>query len=583
MPTIDISTIGNNPRFTDRDPDGTRAEREYPHSEYPTWRSMFNGNYLKEETKDSPDPETGEPIYRWPVRFNLFYAYSISHAGLLWGRGETGREASGLFDVYVKPELPGLDIKALTSAAPAFQDALQYWWSFNSHILRPCGAIQQWAGGCIIKISWNPYHPDAVYGCIPEIVEPEYFFPVPDPLNPGTMLAARLKFKVDTDVAVVRYGLTQEQAKRASDYDGKVPVEEYWDRQQYYVMLGSGDNRYPARLPNIAGQPGKVLAGPNPWVHPITQQGVIPIVYVPRLLTGRFWGDSLVKELEGLVREINKTLADIGDAVTGATHFRGVVADDNLNRKQQSRYIPMPKDGILNLGRTPVGGTQARYWNADPPQVPSQTPDFVSTMLSMADNAGQLTPAARGQGGNSDSGFGKAMEMLPTTNLIDWARAHWSKALSGRGGIHEILGVIWHTMYKQASVRALQIVPAMSIPNVLRCQQEISFRPVIPKDRVAVIQEVTNLVANKVIGPQEALRRLGDVPDVQEALEDLWGMLVLLASIDAAVAGHQIRWMTPAKGEGGQPPRPVPEISGETATEAPKQPAKQPEGMKQEE
>ena len=589
MPTIDITTIGNNPKFTDRDPDSTgETQVTSPHADYPTWRKMFNGEYLKEETPDSPDPETGEPIYRWPVRFNLFKAYAMTHAAMLWGRGETGREADNLFDIYVEPEVPGQAYPSLVAAAPAFQDNLKYWWSFNTHILRPCGATQQWAGGCIVKISWNPAHPDAVYGTIAEIIEPEHFFPVPDPLNWGTLLAARIKFKVDVDVAMAKYCLTADQARRGGDGDGKIQVEEYWDRFNFHIKVGKGDNSFTARLPRWDGTPGERLAGPNPWKHPVTQVGVIPIVYIPRLRTAGFWGDSFVMELEGLVREINKTLADIGDAVTGATHFRGVVADDNFDRgvtkSGQSRYINMPKDGLFNLGRTPPGGTQGRYWDVKPPDVPAQTPQFMDQMLSMAEHAGQLTPAARGAGssGSAASGFSKAMEMLPTTNLIDWARSHWARGIAGKQGIHQILGVIWWVKGQYKEARQLNILPPMTSFNVLRCRQEMSFRPVIPKDRVAVIQEVTQLVANKIIGPREALRRLGDVKDVPEALDDLWFFLMWMASVDAAVAGHGIKWSGERNVEDGQPPEPVPELTGETAEESPKQPAKQPEGQKKE-
>jgi hypothetical protein len=248
--------------------------------QYDHWRSLFEGSALEETLSVIQDPGTDSdhPNYRWPVRFNLIRSYCMLYAGSLWGRGKTGAEANDLFDIRVDPKVPGL--KPLTELAPSLQDSLTYFWSYWFNILRALGAIQQWAGGCFVKVAWNPFSSTSVYGIDLQIIQPEHAYPVWNPINYQEVLAIKLKFSVSKAVAKECYGMTD---KELEDYPGNdtVPVVETWDKRSYSIMLGKGkkgqdDIGTPAKIKDPDGKT-ILLMGDNPFKHPITGLGVIPI------------------------------------------------------------------------------------------------------------------------------------------------------------------------------------------------------------------------------------------------------------------------------------------------------------------
>lgn len=532
---------------------------------------MFDGSYLEETVATSKDPSKDEEQYRWPVRFNLARSYCLTHAGLLWGRGQTGQESADLFNLRVDPKVPGRPGPPAKAMAQDWQETLEYFWSFWQHILRSSGATQQWAGGCILKANWNPGSPNAVFGVVVEQIEPENYYPIWDPVNYDVLLGVKLRFFVSQAVAIEKYGFTEAQVEEYAR-NNVIEIEEYWDRHEYWVAAVKGKDKITAHYRKPNGDVGDEMKGDNPWVHPRTKQGMIPFVYIPRIRTMGYFGDSLVRDLEGLQAETNKTLADFGDALTRATHPTGAVSDFRVGKKRTGgvpQTVTLPKGAVLNLGITPPGGQPGKYTHIPAPEVPDQTPKFMETLLALAEQAGGLTPAARGQS-QGDSSLAMAFQMLPTTNQIDWSRSHWANGLCGRAGLCEILGVIWYNR------RDRSFVPRVE-ETCLDLRLHMICNPVIPKDRVATITEVVQLMTAEIIPPQEALKRLGDIENIEEILGDLYQFLVWKASVEAAVAGRGLTFRKDPESE--SPALPVPEVSGDTAEEKPKRPAKQPEGQ----
>lgn len=559
-------------KLSDRPAEQSASEVQVRMGQYPAWKQMFTGEYLRQEIADAPyDPASNEPVYKWPSRVNLFKSYGLLHASTLWGRGETGREADNLFDVEIDEKIPGIGGPELVSAAPLFREELEYWWSFNQDKLRPSAGAQMWAGGCILKVSWMPAHPEAVYGCILEVIDPEYFWPVYDPLNYDTLIAARMKFSVDELVAQYRYGLDPSQIKLISK-GGKVPVREEWTRESYAIVLGEGNNEKVARVPNVAGGAGTPYAGKNPWRHPITNIGLIPVWYTPRIRPGTgYFGDSLCYDLEGPVTEMNKALSDIGDALNDSSHLQGVIADMHSlsSRFDEDTSIEIPRGKYLNLGLTPQGASPGKFYPVPTGTIPPATPQYLDKLTESADATALLTPASRGGGSSGKTGVAVAMEMLPTLYLLDWMRSHWSKTISGRAGINVVLGTIW---YRQAKAGLGHLVGSIPAPRVLQARQRTRFRDMVPRDRMARIQEVTQLAANNVLPPRELIRRLGDIEDVDETLGELWQSLIWQAVWDSAVAGHSINIRSNAK----QPDMPLPEVQQDEQPK-PKQPPTEPQ------
>lgn len=545
-------------------------------AKYPSWRGMFSGSHVNQELEGVPSTDN-QPNYRWPSRVNLFYTYGMIHAAWMWGRGETSKEADDLFDLALDRKIPGLGGPEMTSSVPTYQEALEYWWSHFQHILRPAAATQMWAGGAFLKVSWNPFHPASVYGCLLEMVDPEFVYPIWDPINFDTLLSVKIVFYVGPAVAIEKYGITERQLRDIVRND-QVRVEEYWSRQQYWIRLGPDGGQVVARQPTIAGQPGEPYQGRNPWINPYTQQAVVPVVYIPRVRTQGFFGDSLMENLEGPVEEMNKALSDIGDALNESTHTNGAVADNHAagTRGNQQTSFSIPRGELMNLGLTPAGLQQGRIYEFEGGQIPAGGMEYVKQFQTITEQVAMLMPGAKGQS-SADTGFGAAMEMLPTLYHTDWMRSHWSHGIGGRGQICQILGVMWFVKGQQ-NAGGTFLVPQGITPRTLMVRIRTNFRAMIPRDRVATVQEITALAVNKVLPPRELLKRLGDVENIDETLGELIHWIMWLAAWDAAVAGRPVDVGKNMDEEGidKQPAMPLPEVSG-PPTPAIGQPAKQPQ------
>lgn len=533
---------------------------------YAEWRGKFSGVYSAQALQNAAG-SSGKKSYRWPTRANLYKTYCLLHSTALWGRSEGGRDAN-LFELEVDTRVPGIGGREMVEAVPALKEALLYWWEYSRHHLRWASITQQWAGGCILKLSWNPAHPSAVSGVVLEVIEPENFIPVWDPINFDVLYAAKIAFHVPSYVAVEKYGLTPALAREMARHD-MILVTETWTQSDFSILLGEGRDQRPAQLD------GKPWRGPNPWKSPVTGRCLIPLWYIPRLRTEGFYGDSLIADIGGAVDELNKALSDIGDALNEATHISGVVADNHAAgaRTQQAQAIALPKGEILNLGITPTGGTQGRYWPVQAPDVPAITTNYIDRLNSLLDTLAFVTPSLRGESTGAASGFAVSLSMLPTLYLLDVMRDGWTNAIVGRGGINECLGTMW--LVKQ-ELAPLGVVPGGIKERALRAPQRIKMRHMVPRDRLQAIQEIAQLAANKVLPPRELIARLGDVEDVDETLGELREHLVWLAFMDAAVAGHPLKLSRKRLGDNPeQPPLPVPEVAGATGP-AVKLPATQP-------
>ena len=460
----------------------------------------------------------------------------------------------------------------MTDAAPKIEDIFNFFWERNAHVLRSCGVIQQWAGGFPIKVAWRPTDRRAVYGVVLEIIQPEHFYPIWNPVNFDELYAVKIKFSVSKAVAMARYNLTESELKKFGDRS-RVPVEEYWDAAKYYVIVGdSGDGGAVAR-----DNSGRPLRGPNPFIHPRTGVGVIPVHYVPRIRVGGFMGESLAYRLEGIQEEMNKTLADYGDALTRGAHPPMGISD-YTGPGSKKDIIAIPRHGALNLGMTRAGGQPPKIHEFPPPKVPPQTSEFLDRLHGLSEAVAGLTPAARGVNQGRESGLAIALQMLPTTNLVDWERAHVMQSIAGAGGINDTLMAIWWSKKGQDNGVDEMLPGIGDSKHIFDLQQSLDFYPVIPRDRLDVINEVVQLSTNPSVSPQEWLRRLGDIEDLDEAWEELKEYMVFVAEKEAAVAGRAIEVSEPTNPR--NPKRAWPSISGDTAEPAPKQTAKQPEGVK---
>jgi hypothetical protein len=139
-------------------------------------------------------------------------------------------------------------------------------------------------GGGVIKIRSDIQNPGHIKW---ERVPLESFFPIWDPSDPNRLLEVYVVYQITKDQALAKYGYS-------TDAD-LVTYAEHWTEHisEYYLDKKKID----------------AYSGVNPW-------GVVPFVYIPRLRSTHWWGDSLTEDLIMVQDELNIRLADLGEAIS---------------------------------------------------------------------------------------------------------------------------------------------------------------------------------------------------------------------------------------------------------------------------
>jgi len=521
---------------------------QWIHSMYPTWRSLYDASVLNTRFNAS-GTGSNNPL-RWPTQVDLIGTYCRTYADLLWGRAQSGDDSRSLLRVRVDDRVPGM--KRHTAVAQRLAEDLNLFWQAQESVLRENGVIQQWAGGAIVKVTWAYNQPGAVYGIALETVQPENFYPVFDPLNFRRMIAAMIKFDVSPMVARSKYNLTPEEINQLTKGKDVLTVTEYWDADRYAIVIGrkgEGNKGVVGRWPD-----GSPMEGKNWIVDPIFKAGLIPIVYIPRYLDGGFYGLSLAKMLEGVQGEYNKMLADLGDALNRSAHPSGGLHDYHGAKRGTgagTETIPVARGALIDLGITPPGLTPTGIVQFPGPDVPEvTTAKFADLLVSSADFMAGMTDASKGSSSTAElSGVAAAAAMLPTLNTVDALRGNWNQGIaSGPVPIDRIMMAMW---FNKPTLAELGMLPSIK-ENQFKLQQFCEFRPVLPRDKAAIVDEVVRLATAKAVSPMEWLKRLGDIEDLGEEYQKLMLSLILMAQIEAASAGRELTVDLPQTARGEQ-------------------------------
>lgn len=532
---------------------------QWVHSKYPKWRSLYDASILDSRFNAS-GTGSNNPL-RWPTQVDLIGTYCRTYADLLWGRAQSGDDSRSLLRIRVDDRVPGM--KRHTAVAQRLAEDLNLFWQSQESVLRENGVIQQWAGGAIVKVTWAYNQPGSVYGIALETVQPENYYPVFDPLNYRRVIAAMIKFEISPMVARSKYNLTNDEINSLTKGNDKLTVTEYWDAERYMIVVGrKGDSR------GIVGKwpDGSPMSGAN-WIRdPIFNTGLIPIVYIPRYVDGGFYGLSLAKMLEGVQGEYNKMLADLGDALNRSSHPSGGLSDYHGAKRGTgagTETVPVARGALIDLGITPPGMTAPALVEFPGPDVPEVTTSkFADLLVSSADFMAGMTDAAKGSGSTAElSGVAAAAAMLPTLNTVDALRGNWNQGIaSGPVPMGRIMMAMW---FNKPTLAELGQVPSIK-ENQFKLSQFCEFRPVLPRDKAAIVDEVVRLATAKAVSPMEWLKRLGDIEDLGEEYQKLMLSLILMAQIEAASAGRELTVDLPKTTQGEQvatSPESMPEVN----------------------
>jgi hypothetical protein len=301
------------------------------------------------------------------------------------------------------------------------------------------------------------------------------FFPVFHPENPDELIEA---WQITP--------MTAEQVKALYRIEAKtiMPVKvEHWTTYDYETAI---DN---VRVDAYSGR--------NPY-------GVVPYVYIPRVRTTDWYGESLAADLYRPQDEVNMRLADIGDTLNYNSH--PIIWGVNMPKGFNASNYPLAPNALWDLGRS-FGQSNAKpevgILQAQNP-VPESAFKHIQFIYDWVRTSSFAPPIAFGEdnGGGQRSGVTLEIRLWPLLKAVRRGRSYLT------AGINRAMQITGHILaQKKFSDVDNNVIAGLQSGDVT-----VQYHHVLPRDQAAVVDEVvkllsTNPPAISLESAQEALGR----------------------------------------------------------------------------
>lgn len=469
--------------------EGSWSEKQREYDEYLRY---WTGEVWKTLAENIVDDSDHKPL-RWPVKINLIKIFALMHAMTLWGEwdGEIITFRADQKDPSEFPH-PGQQTqeKAAKSKAETAQDVINAVWEENQRdtLLFEAGLAQPIYGGCVIKIGRDP---TKEYGVRLEIISPYNFKPVWHPTDYHQLLQATIEYKITAKQAELAYGVKVDEDEAI--------YRETWDKDEYSITIN--------------GQPATILGEKKEGVP--NRYGFVPFFYIPRLRLEEFYGLSMCPDLMGLQDELNDRVADVGDQILtechGVLYLRNYVGNVDDLKPSTS--------GLLNLGIGPPGSKDPEIGRVPPGEVPRGAFEHINFILDMSKMAAFVPSVAFGQDeGSQRSGVTLVIRLWPLLQQAKYCRAFWNDGFEAiNTGIIKMLEVD-NSSHFEASMTGHRVRPKWSA--------------VQPKDREALINELSVLASLDLQSLQIMVERLGNAEDTDEEIAQIEAFMRTKAKIE---------------------------------------------------
>jgi hypothetical protein len=405
----------------------------------------YSGDIFKETIETEVD-ESGAPLL-YPVGINLVKMIVISMTDAAFGEWDDQRNVI-LFRPRVEKPTEA-DRAAVEFATQILEDsnAGSTLWEleFNRNLL----------GAGVLRVNFDFSRPSKIrWSNIPL----DGFYPVFDPEDPDTLLECWYVTQILPEQARSMYGI---------EVAGDMPVSrvEHWTKFVYETL--------------IDGKRVDAYSGVNPW-------GIIPFVYIPRMRTIDWWGESLAEDIYAPQDEINMRLADAGEALN--VHSHPTMWGVNLPRDFNSKNYPLAPNAMWDLGRTRAGGDKPEVGLLESENPVAQaTFEYVKFLYDWTRTSASAPPIAFGEdnGGGQRSGVTLEIRLWPLLKAMRRSRGYLTagflKALQITGAI-----------LKQKNFRD---IPASVVDPLIRRQVVPAYNPILPRDQSAIVDEVVKLLS----------------------------------------------------------------------------------------
>ncbi len=453
--------------------------------------SFWSGEHFLETTGDRD--EDGEDVLKYPIKVPIVNQICQIHNSILWG---VARDLDYVIQPRVRPAksmmtgAPDPAYKRLADVCEMIMEKV-YEQSNASAQFTDAGLISQFLGGVYLKVSYEPDKVNSGDTDLPvylRSIRPDFVFPIPDPQNPWELLECFIVYKINPAAAKELYGA---EPSKNPPY---VTMVEHWRREDYSILV---DGK-PISLKYADGSALLLDKAPNPF-------GKVPIVYIPRIREGTFYGSSVIPKIAGLVKEYNSRLADVGDQVALAS--RHYTFGKNMNRDPKPRTSGDVK--FYDIGsKNPSLQADPDVWSIPQAQVSQSSVGFVSTLLAQIDRESAISPIAYGvDEGSQRSGATLEIRMSPTINSARQQRVNWNTGLR----------VVFRLV--MALIINKQLLPDLageltSLAQLSKVQATHRWSSYIPKDEGDMVNMITQLKGSGAMSTTRAVQMQPDVEDV---------------------------------------------------------------------
>jgi hypothetical protein len=434
-------------------------------------------------TGESLEPAEGnnknsEP---YPIRINPINGTCLKHGYALFG--ETGNDSRPL----VVPRMVLDDPKTQRESARQAEKTLNFlWWeSFGRTLLLENGITSQIYGGCVFYIRYVPWEKGRRIPFRLERLNPDCFLGTPVYGDPYRLQEGWVIKSIRPKDAAT-YGVEIKETEPAYWI-------EKWDQDKYKITINDKLISYKKNDVEMKGE------GDNPW------DGMVPMVYIPHIRAGNFYGQNNIDNLKGIVKEINLRFADFGDAVNSDAH--SAVATRNTQG--------IPKIIHLSNGMEAIDLGSAVGITGNEPD-----PDILEVRKAMASapmdtmiqalydqyrrDAAHPAVADGEDEGSQRSAATLVARMWPLTSHINMERINWT------GGLDWLTVMALRMMKLKGAGKITEDHLDMRVTQV--------WAPILPKDREQFINELTNRVSANLGSLEHLLEMTGDVEDVDEEI-----------------------------------------------------------------
>jgi len=474
-------------------PEAEFHERRMLYADLMQW---YTGFKLEEQ-----QVQGGRTVEKYPIKLNPIRGAVYKHAYALFGEVKDDSRP-------LAPPIFSTDDKKDAETAKNGQAYLNNLWYENSgrSLMLSNAILSQVLGGCVFRLA---YVPEQKWRRIPlriEDVHPSNFVGLPMSGDQFRLSEAWIVKSISQQEAFRVYGMTFDVPP-----DELLYYVEYWNPDEYQYTINGHV------IPSTKRANGKIInyEGKNMF-------GGVPIVYIPHIRAGNFYGDSLVsKNVQGIVEELNKRVADYGDAVSDDSHRYYVVKNvsgrpDVYELAPGIRVVQLPSNPSIT-GKE--GDPDMRELGA--PQASTAMRELNEQLYEQFRREAFIPAVADGEDeGSQRSALTLAMRMWPLLSHTSMERIYWGDGLALLDEMAVKIGLAQGFSIDKLS------------KDLLDMRIERRWAPMLPRDQEVFINELVNRASANLGSIKHLLTLLDDIYDPDGEYEEIKAQLKEMAEID---------------------------------------------------